>query len=86
MAAWAPVYPFDVIKTYQQNTQGSKNDQNSDNNDDDTGLNGIQACKELVEKYGIAVLWDGINPKLLRASVNHAVTFFTYDLLIEFMK
>ena len=86
MAAWAPVYPFDVIKTYQQNTQGSKNDQKSNNNDDDTGLNGIQACKELVEKYGIAVLWDGINPKLLRASVNHAVTFFTYDLLIEFMK
>ena len=91
MAAWAPVYPFDVIKTYQQNTQGSKNDDsisnsNSSSSSSSTELNGIQACKELVDKYGISILWDGINPKLLRASVNHAVTFFTYDLLIDFMK
>ena len=43
----------------------------------------IQTAQGLYEKGGISIFFDGLSPKMLRAAVNHAVTFFTYDLLLH---
>jgi solute carrier family 25 carnitine/acylcarnitine transporter 20/29 len=34
-------------------------------------------------KFGFGIFFDGISPKLLRAAVNHSVTFFVYDNIIR---
>jgi len=70
--AWIPVYPIDVIKT---------NIQISDGTSGDDGFLGTAA--RLWETGGLAAFWDGINPKLLRAIVNHAVTFYVFENLCD---
>ena len=37
----------------------------------------------LRDTYGLSIFFNGISPKLLRAAVNHSVTFFVYDFLFE---
>ena len=39
----------------------------------------VGTAKRLWESGGPAVFWDGISPKLARAVVNHAVTFYVFD-------
>lgn len=72
MAAWVPVYPIDVVKTLVQNTDG-KDEQES----------AWQVMREVYAQGGVGAFFDGLTPKLLRAAVNHAVTFFIYDLLMQ---
>ena len=43
----------------------------------------LQTAQGLYDKGGISIFFDGLSPKMLRAAVNHAVTFFTYDLLLH---
>ena len=38
----------------------------------------------LYEAGGPMAFWDGIGPKLARAVVNHAVTFFVFDAVCGF--
>mmetsp|Transcript_50520 Transcript_50520/g.131442 ORF Transcript_50520/g.131442 Transcript_50520/m.131442 type:complete len:320 (-) Transcript_50520:79-1038(-) len=68
--SWIPVYPIDVIKTQVQvSVDGG----------DDSDTSFIGTARRLVETGGVAVFWDGLGPKLARAVVNHAVTFWVFD-------
>ena len=42
-----------------------------------------QTAVALQEEFGFGIFFDGISPKLLRAAVNHSVTFFVYDLILR---
>ena len=70
MGSWLPVYPVDVIKTKMQNKKTGN-------------MTFVEAFIELRDGQGYGVFMDGITPKLLRASLNHAVCFFMYDLLMD---
>lgn len=70
-----PVYPVDVVKTLVQNTRGG------DESSSDT--NCWEVAKSLYERQGMAGFWDGLTPRMLRAAVNHAVTFATYEWIIQ---
>lgn len=72
MACWAPVYPIDVVKTLLQNTKGDEGNNSAWN-----------VAYDLYKDGGIGAFFDGITPKMLRAAVNHAVTFFVYDLIMS---
>ena len=37
----------------------------------------------LQKEFGFRIFFDGISPKLLRAAVNHSVTFFVYDYILR---
>jgi solute carrier family 25 carnitine/acylcarnitine transporter 20/29 len=71
-ACWIPVYPIDVVKTLVQNTEGGKSSESA-----------IDVAIQLYKDEGIQGYFNGLTPKMLRASVNHAVTFWVYDLVID---
>jgi len=71
-ACWIPVYPIDVVKTLVQNTEGGK----------DGSASVLEVSKQLYQEGGIGAFFDGLTPKMLRAAVNHSVTFWIYDLVI----
>ena len=75
MIAWIPVYPFDVIKTNLQNKQS----------DDGEETDMVNMAIYLKNQYGYGVFYDGISPKLLRAAVNHGVTFYVYEFILKFL-
>lgn len=83
MACWLPVYPIDVVKTLVQNTEGD----NSNNSDSSSGAvvttppSTMATAKQLYEEGGIGAFFDGLTPKMLRAGVNHSITFWVYDIL-----
>jgi Mitochondrial carrier protein len=56
------------VKTIVQNTEGDE-------------ISSIQVVREIYESGGIGAFFDGLTPKMLRAAVNHAVTFWVYDLV-----
>jgi solute carrier family 25 carnitine/acylcarnitine transporter 20/29 len=73
-----------------QNTQGvdsSSRDTDTDADADASAKkekeNMLTVAKSLYKKYGINIFFDGLAPKMYRAAVNHAVTFFVYDLLMR---
>ena len=68
--SWVPVYPIDVVKTLLQNTKG------------DETKGAWNVAYDLYKDGGVAAFFDGITPKMLRAAVNHAVTFWVYDLIM----
>lgn len=72
MACWIPVYPVDVVKTLVQNTKGGEEAASS-----------WQVCQDLYAQGGVGAFWDGLTPKMLRAAINHSVTFYTYDLVVS---
>jgi len=69
-ACWVPVYPIDVVKTLVQNTEGGE------------AVSSIDVAVKLYKDDGIGAFYNGLTPKMLRASVNHAVTFYVYDLVM----
>eukprot|EP00547_Thalassionema_nitzschioides_P000192 CAMPEP_0194213720 /NCGR_PEP_ID=MMETSP0156-20130528/14515_1 /TAXON_ID=33649 /ORGANISM="Thalassionema nitzschioides, Strain L26-B" /LENGTH=337 /DNA_ID=CAMNT_0038941817 /DNA_START=144 /DNA_END=1155 /DNA_ORIENTATION=- len=71
MACWIPVYPIDVVKTLVQNSDGSEQ------------YNSWQVAKQLYQDRGISGFFDGLTPKMLRAAVNHSVTFYVYDIILQ---
>jgi hypothetical protein len=71
MAAWIPVYPIDVVKTLIQNTAGGEQE------------SAWQVMRQVYAQGGVGAFFDGLTPKLLRAAINHATTFFLYDLLMQ---
>ena len=69
--SWIPVYPVDVIKTAQQvDVDGGQHESI-----------GRVAGRLWRDGGGIGVFWDGLTPKLLRAVINHAVTFTVFEEL-----
>ena len=66
-ASWIPVYPIDVVKTLVQASDGSQN------------VSALDITKQLYNDRGIRGFFDGLTPKMLRAAVNHSVTFYIYD-------
>jgi len=70
-ACWIPVYPIDVVKTLVQNTEGGGSD------------SAIDVAVQLYKDDGIGAFYNGLTPKMLRASVNHAVTFYVYALVMD---
>ena len=79
VGAWIPIYPFDVIKTNIQNTQGTKGYKA----ERDTGF--LATALRLQRTFGWGVFYDGVQPKLLRAAVNHSVTFWVYNLILNWV-
>jgi len=72
-ACWLPVYPIDVVKTLVQNTEGG-----------DATVSSFGVARDLFGREGLGGFFDGLTPKMYRAMVNHATTFWLYDLLIQF--
>lgn len=72
MASWLPVYPIDVVKTLVQNTSGGEGHVSS-----------WTVSRQLYQEGGVGAFFDGLTPKLLRAAVNHAVTFTIYDAIMH---
>mmetsp|Transcript_7397 Transcript_7397/g.12189 ORF Transcript_7397/g.12189 Transcript_7397/m.12189 type:complete len:408 (-) Transcript_7397:398-1621(-) len=70
-ACWIPVYPIDVIKTLVQNTEGGDSS------------SAFDIAVQLYKEEGPGAFFNGLTPKMLRASVNHAVTFWVYDLMMD---
>lgn len=54
-----------------QNTEGGADDSNA-----------IDVAIQLYKDEGVGAFFNGLTPKMLRASVNHAVTFWVYDLMM----
>ena len=50
---------------------------------DDKGKSYIETAIYLFNTFGFRVFFDGIQPKLYRAAVNHSVTFYIYDLIMK---
>ena len=72
MASWIPVYPIDVVKTLVQANDGSSQD-----------VGALEVTKQLYNDRGIRGFFDGLTPKMLRAAINHSVTFYVYDLILH---
>jgi len=72
--AWIPVYPIDVVKTQIQNTAG-----------EERAPSAMRAAQDLYARGGVAIFWDGLESKMLRAATNHAVTFFVFDACTQWL-
>jgi len=57
----------------------SSSSSSSDTNSDNLGM--LDMAIQLFKSGGLAVFYEGITPKLIRAAVNHSVTFYVYDLI-----
>lgn len=78
--SWLPVYPADVIKTTIQNTEGGKQVLSNPHHDP------VQLFSHLYEKGGgIGTFYRGLTPKLFRAAMINAVTFFMYDTVVDIL-
>lgn len=87
-ASWLPVYPFDVIKTSMQNTVGSVT-AGADGSElivVDSNIPMLDAAMKLQKIGGWRIFYKGISPKLLRAAIKHAATFYAYDLILSKFK
>lgn len=49
----------------------------------DAGAGFFETGIDLYKKFGAGVFYDGISSKVARAAVNHAVTFFVYDMILS---
>jgi Mitochondrial carrier protein len=78
--SWLPVYPADVIKTSMQNTEGGQQAISHHH------TNPVELGKHMYEKGGgIGTFYGGLTPKLLRAAMINAVTFFMYDTVVDIL-
>ena len=74
--SWIPVYPIDVVKTrIQVEVDAAASG--------DGAASFVGTMRRLWETGGVAIFWDGLGPKLARAVVNHAVTFWVFDLICK---
>jgi len=71
MASWIPVYPIDVVKTLVQNTEGGST------------VSSWSVAAQLYRQGGVSAFFDGLTPKMLRAALNHSVTFYMYDIILK---
>ena len=74
-AMWIPTYPFDIVKTLVQ-VQDSKNKL----------IGPTQLTAELYRSGGFKAFFDGLEPKLVRAAVKHAATFWVYEIVMNMLR
>lgn len=78
-AMWIPTYPIDIVKTIVQvQTKGKGKKKEL--------LNSRQITAKMYRAGGIRAFFDGLEPKLARAAVKHAVTFWVYEVLMGFLR
>ncbi len=65
---------------HEQSLEGTSEAKGDISNSD---TNMINTARSLYKKFGIRIFFDGMTPKLLRAAVNHSVTFFIFDLILR---
>lgn len=76
-AMWIPTYPIDIVKTIEQvQTRGKNKDV----------LSWRQITAKLYRAGGIKAFFEGLEPKLARAAIKHAVTFWCYEVLMKLLK
>ena len=78
-AMWIPTYPIDIVKTIvqvQTTEKGKKKEL----------LNSRQITAKLYRSGGVMAFFDGLEPKLARAAVKHAVTFWVYEIIMGFLR
>lgn len=68
-----PSYPADVVKTIVQNSRAG---------DYQSSITTWQVIDDLSQQ-GMGAFWEGLTPRMLRASVNHAVTFLVFDVMVK---
>lgn len=73
--SWLPVYPVDVVKTLVQNTEGGAGH----------NVSWWVVTKRIYKEGGILAFFDGLSPKMIRATIYNACTFLTYDLVIRLL-
>ena len=69
VACWVPVYPIDVVKTTLQEDESYNR------------RSAFDVLADIVREEGVGGLFDGLMPKVIRACINHAVTFTVYGHL-----
>lgn len=42
-----------------------------------------QSCRRIAEEEGIAALWKGLTPRLMRIMPGQAITFMTYEFVCK---
>lgn len=90
-ASWIPVYPADVCKTFIQNCAGGADgdlqhavETGAITNPSNPST--LEVALYLNKQFGPRVFIEGLNPKMIRAGVNHAVTFCVFQLIIDNVK
>lgn len=78
-AMWFPTYPIDVVKTIEQV-------QTRERNSDKDMLTWRQITAKLYRTGGVGAFFEGLEPKLARAAIKHAVTFWCYEVLMNIMR
>lgn len=71
IASWVPVYPVDVVKTLYQAQE------------DKTERSAWDITQALYQESGVAIFFEGIESKLIRSAVHHAVTFAVFDAVLR---
>jgi len=62
-----PVHPVDVVKTIVQHSAADWQD----------------VVADIYEGQGFGGFWEGLQPRMGRAAINHSVTFAVYDFLMH---
>ena len=83
MTSWAATYPFDVCKTFLQNNEGNETFQGTGAFRDEKNPTTLEVAIYLYRQFGITVFFDGLTPKLIRAGVNHSVTFAIFNAIMD---
>jgi solute carrier family 25 carnitine/acylcarnitine transporter 20/29 len=78
-AMWIPTYPIDIVKTLVQ-VQTTKKENALDLRSP------MRVTKNMYRAGGIRAFFDGLEPKLARAAVKHAVTFWVYQILMTYFR
>ena len=87
-ASWVPVYPFDVCKTFIQNCESAEDGDLSHAIESGAIKNPanpstLEVALYLNKQFGPGVFFEGLNPKMIRAAVNHAVTFCVFQFIVD---
>lgn len=78
-AMWIPTYPIDIVKTIEQAQTTEKSGKKE-------VLNSRQITAKLYRAGGWRAFFDGLEPKLARAAVKHAVTFWVYEVIMGVLR
>lgn len=46
-------------------------------------MNLFSTALMLRERHGMGIFVQGMTPKMMQAGVNHSITFFIYDLIVN---
>lgn len=76
-AMWIPTYPIDIVKTIEQvQTREMNRDV----------LTWREITAKLYKTGGVKAFFEGLEPKLARAAIKHAVTFWCYEVMMKILR